>query len=306
MNEHNQCFCPNCGTQLTLSAPQAKQENTSIREIPLHTRKGTSRLGFRHVWTDEDEAEQEENEPVGAEGIPFVSQLKSTAKAFYGHKAICSEIRYFSNGADKQEPQVKKTTYERNPQHAINFKFEWLLPIGVGGAVAWLTDAVIWLLDLSMQPYQFVSISIGTGFVIGGWVYREIQKRVTGEKVTTEYHEPKPTPDVIQKVEVTEHVAKLQVQHNKHSFHWFEMEMPIPVEKTRAIARHLENGGSFSRTSISDTARIISGYKFRELTKVLKGRDMAYTTKDKKTHLKAIGKKLFKSYLESENIPVSA
>ena len=303
MNEYNQCFCPNCGSKLSLVVDTPKA-NQKIREIPLHTRKGTSRLGFRHIWCDEDEAEPEENESLEDNaGIPFVSQLKQTARAFYGHKAVRSEIRYFSNGASKADPTIKSHTYERKPQYKIDLLYEWCLPIGMGAAVSAFVTMFLYLLNVSLTPVQGLVASFGSWIFVSVIAYREIQKRVTGERVVTEYHEPKPQPDIIQKIDIEEHVAKLEVKESNHSYQWFDMTFPVPKNKMKRIARHLENGGSFSRTSIADKSRIISGYKFRQLVETLQGRDMAYV-EDNKTHLKAIGKKLFKSYLEAENIPV--
>ena len=306
MTEYNQCFCPNCGSKLSLVVDTPKI-NEKIREIPLHTRKGTSRLGFRHIWSDEDEAEPEEDQSVEEDaGIPFVSQIKQTARAFYGHKAVRSEIRYFSNGASKVDPAIKSHTYERKPQYKIDLLYEWCLPIGMGAAVSACVTMFLYLLNLSLTPIQGLVASFGSWILVSMIAYREIQKRVTGEKVTTTYHEPKPQPDIIQKVETVEHTANITIKHNTHSHQMFKVKLPVDDKTMRKIARHLEFGGSFGRPSLcSGQHKILSDYKYRELKQTLVARKLA-VTRGKKTELRASGLALFKSYLEGENVTVTA
>ena len=146
--------------------------------------------------------------------------------------------------------------------------------------------------------------SLGSWFVVGIVAYREIQKRVIGETVETEYYQPQPKPDIIQRVETVEHTANITIKQNAHSHHMFKIKLPVDDKTMRKIARHLEFGGSFGRPSLcSGEHKILSEYKYGQLKKALTERKLA-VTQGKKTELRASGLALFKSYLESQNVTV--
>ena len=164
----------------------------------------------------------------------------------------------------------------------------------------------LYLLNLSLTPIQGLFASFGSWILVSMVGYREIQQRVTGEKVTTTYHEPKPQPDIIQKVETVEHTANITIKHNAHSHQMFKVKLPVDDKTMRKIALHLKHGGSFGRISLCrGQHKVLSGYKYRELKQVLVDRKMA-VTKGKKTELRASGLALFKSYLEGQNVTIEA
>ena len=176
----------------------------------------------------------------------------------------------------------------------------------MGAAVSACVTMFLYLLDLSLTPIQGLFASFGSWILVSMVGYREIQKRVTGEKVTTTYHEPKPEPDIIQKVETVEHTANITIKHNAHSHQMFKVKLPVDDKIMRKIALHLKHGGSFGRISLCrGQHKVLSGYKYRELKQVLVDRKMA-VTKGKKTELRASGLALFKSYLEGQNVTIEA
>lgn len=295
----NHFNCPHCNQAIiALGAEAPESSPTGEDKIPVHSKNGTgyiarSERGFSAIFGNTNDNEEDA-------GIPFVSELRQTARQFYGERvAAKSEIRYFSNGADKQEPTIKRRVYKRNPQHQIDPLYEWGFPLAIGAAASTVVTLGLYTVPTALTPTQGILATFAAWLGVGVVAYREIQKRVTGEVVETEYYQPQPKPDVIQKVEVTEHIAKLEVKEGSHSTRLFDVKLPIPPEKAKRIAQHLKNGGNFSAPALCPN--IISDYKFRQLVKALKQKEMAYVDKQV-THLRAVGKALFKSYLENQQV----